>query len=79
MQPLWPAGVHIPSWMKAWWAGDVAVTLPGHGFFFDIPVHVLSRARIIFLFFVGFFSVLACFEHGDQKVLFGLFGFAQKL
>jgi len=30
-------------------------------------------------FFVGFFSVLACFEHGDQKVLFGLFGFAQKL
>ena len=37
VQPLWPAGVHIPSWMKAWWAGDVAITLVGHGVLFRHP------------------------------------------
>ena len=44
----------------------------------QIPVHVLSRARVIFLFFVGFFLLLACFEHGGQKVPLGVCGFAQK-
>ena len=51
----------------------LAMGLPLH-----IPVHVLSRARVIFLFFGGFFLLLACFRHGGQKVPLGVYGFAQK-
>ena len=44
--------------MKAWCIqADVAITLVGHGVtLLHIPVHVLSRARVIFSIFGGIFS-----------------------
>ena len=48
------------------------------GFFFDIPAHVLSRARVILLFFCRVFLAIGVFWAWRSKGAFGGVGFCTK-